>query len=84
MRAYAAVLYLHTEYANGHVRVCLVSSKTRVAPLKEQSIPRLELLGATILSWLVSSVCKNPNLNYPTYCWTDSLVALCWVRNYKL
>lgn len=49
MRAYAAVVYLHTEYENGHVRVCLISSKTRVAPLKEQTIPHLELLGATIL-----------------------------------
>ena len=84
VRAYAAVVYLRTEYTNGHVRVCLVSSKTRVAPLKEQFIPRLELLGATILSRLVSSVCKNPNLNYPTYYWTDSLTVLCWVRNNKL
>ena len=42
-------------------------------------------LGATILSWLVSSIRKNPNLNYPTYCWTHSLTVLCWVmRNNKL
>ena len=83
MRAYAAVVYLRTEYENGHVRVCLISSKTRVAPLKEQTIPRLELLGAVILSRLVSCVCKSPNLNYPIHCWTDSLTVLCWVRNNK-
>ena len=32
-RAYAAVLYLRIEYQNGHVSVCVVCSKTRVAPL---------------------------------------------------
>ena len=39
VRAYAAVVYLCTEHKNGHVRVCLIASKTRVAPLKEQTIP---------------------------------------------
>ena len=34
-RAYAAVIYLRTEYQNGHVSICVVCSKTRVAPLKE-------------------------------------------------
>ena len=49
VRAHAAVVYLCTKYENGHVSVCLISSKTRVAPLKEQTIPQLELLGATTL-----------------------------------
>ena len=82
-RAYAAVVYLHTEYENGHVRVCLISSKIKVAPLKEQTIPWLELLGATILSWLVSCICKNSNLDYDTYYWTDSVTVLCWMKNHK-
>ena len=83
VRAYAAVVYLRTEYENGHVSVCLISSKTRVAPLKEQTIPRLELLGATILSRLVSCIRKNSNLDYDTYYWTDSLTVLCWLKNHK-
>jgi len=34
----------------------LVTIKTRVAPLKQTSIPRLELLGAFVLSSLVKRV----------------------------
>ena len=50
IRGYAAVVYMRTEYEDGQGRVCLVSSKTRVVPLKTQTILRLELLGATF--WL--------------------------------
>ena len=83
IRGYAAVVYLRTEYEGGKVRLCLVSSKTRVAPLKTQTIPRLELLGATILSRLVSHIRKTPNLDHPSHCWTDSLTVLCWLKNNK-
>ena len=75
------MLYLRTEYQNGHVSVCVVCSKTRVAPLKEQTIPRLELLGATILSRLLNSVKKESYFNFTTYCWTDSMTVLCWLKN---
>ena len=61
----------------------MISSKTRVAPLKEQTIPRLELLEATILSRLVCCVRKSPNFDYDTNCWTDSLTVLCWLKNNK-
>ena len=80
VRAYATVLYLRTEYANGESVFGFFKDQSG----SRQSIPRLELQGATILSRLVSSVRKNPNLNYPTYYWTDSLTVLCWVRNNKL
>jgi len=52
--AYAAVVYLRIETSKG---ACtrLVMSKTRVAPLAKQTIPRLELLAALILSRLVVS-----------------------------
>ena len=83
-RAYAAVIYLRTEYQNGHIGICVVCSKTRVAPLKEQTIPRLELLGATILSRLLSSVRKESYFDCAMYCWTDSITVLCWLKNSKL
>ena len=47
-RAYAAVIYLRSIYEDGRVDVNLIASKTKVGPLKKQSIPMLELLGATI------------------------------------
>ena len=43
-QAIAAVAYLRTVYEAGDVDVRLIASKTKVAPLKKQSIPRLELI----------------------------------------
>lgn len=83
MQGYAAVLCLHTEYESGQVKMCLVSSKTRVAPMKTQTIPWLELLGTTILSRLVTCIRETPTLDHDTYCWTDSLTVLCWLKNNK-
>ena len=38
-QAYAAVLYFHSLYTDGHVEVRLITSKTRVAPLTKPTIP---------------------------------------------
>ena len=79
-KAYAAVVYLRTEHANGDIEVNLVASKSRVAPMKRQSIPRLELLGATILTRLVKSVKEAMNfLATPpeVYLWSDFYTVLC-------
>ena len=48
-KAYAAVVYLVSERM-------LMASKTRVAPLKPQTVSRLELLGALLLARLMTSV----------------------------
>ena len=47
-KAYSAVVYIRHEYKDGGVSVRLVAAKTRLAPLKTISIPRLELMGAVI------------------------------------
>ena len=49
------MVYLVLQASSGFYPV-LLSSKTRVAPLTKQSIPRLELLSDVILARLVSSV----------------------------
>ena len=54
-RAYCAVLYLVT-VVNNNAYVKLVASKTRVSPIKELSIPRLELMAARILAQLMEAV----------------------------
>ena len=79
--AYAGVLYLRMVDTAGKVYVSLVMSKTKVAPLKRMSIPRLELSGANLLSKLlhhVQSVLKIPAAN--VVAWTDSTVVLCWLH----
>jgi hypothetical protein len=85
-KAYAAVVYLRTEYEDHHVETNVIASKTRVAPIRKQSIPRLELLGATILARLVSTISKIlwSRLVYPKiFMWTDSFTVLCWIQNDK-
>ena len=61
-----------------------MSSKTRVAPVGGQTIPRLELLAALLLVKLISSVHHTLEteltLQVPL-CFTDSTVALGWIRS---
>ena len=85
-KGYAAVVYLRvvTADSNKHDVGCsLVASKTRVAPLKKQTIPRLELLGALILARLmvrIRSILKDVKVD-EEYCFTDSSVAAHWICN---
>ena len=82
--AYAAVVYLRSIYNDGSVAVKLLASKTKVAPIKGLSIPRLELLGAYILALLVNTVTQSlPDNVWTIFYWIDSLSALCWIRNDK-
>ena len=82
-RAYAAVVYMRSLYQDGRVDVRLVASKSRVAPLKKQSIPRLELLGAVLLARLVDKF-NSTGKQLKTINWTDSMTALCWIKNERM
>ena len=78
--AYGAVVYLRSEDREGKIHVSLVTSKTRVAPVKKQTIPRLELCGAVLLSQLITHVKTVLSLpNCELFAWTDSMVACAWM-----
>ena len=84
-KAYCAVVYLLLETSSGNYPV-LLTSKTRVAPLAKQSIPRLELLSGVILARLVSSVKEALQLQVQidkTYLWLDSKTAIYWIKGSK-
>ncbi len=71
--AYSAVVYLRLTDTSNHNQVLLVMSKTKVAPIKCLSIPRLELCGAHLLAQLLNHVKKVFNIPLPSvYAWTDS------------
>ena len=51
--AYAAMVYFRAIQPSGEPTVTLVTAKSKVAPLKRLSMPRLELCGAYLLSKLI-------------------------------
>ena len=69
---------------DGQAHVRLVASKTRVAFLKELTIPRLELMSARILAQLMNAV-RNTLQSQVTIdgvrFWLDSKTTLSWIRN---
>ena len=84
--AFAAVVYLRTEHRTGEVEVNPMASKTRVAPIKKQTTPRLELMGANLLARLTDSILRASTSLRATpevILWTDSFTTLCWIKNNK-
>ena len=78
--AYAAVVYLRMTDTFGGIQVSLFSSKTKVAPIKKLTIPRLELCGAYLLAQLLSHIQGVFNLPLNSvYAWTDSTIVLNWL-----
>ncbi len=57
-RDYAAVVYLRS-VCGRRIHVSHVTARSKVAPLKQQSIPRLELLGAVLGYRLAQRVKKT-------------------------
>ncbi|XP_072934920.1 uncharacterized protein [Epargyreus clarus] len=81
-QAYAAVAYWRFRDASGNVKLALVAGKAKVAPLKAQSIPRMELQAAVIGSRLATDVMsKHSWKDAVVYLWSDSKTVLSWIRN---
>ena len=80
--AYAVVVYSRTTNVDRSIKhTALVIAKTKVAPIKLLSIPRLELCGALLVSKLLlhcGKILGDPLES--TYAWTDSTVVLSWLR----
>lgn len=78
--AYGACVYLRTEDGCDNVSSHLVVSRSRVAPVKKVTIPRLELLGAVMAVELWAYVSDACHLGHvPVWFWTDSMIVLHWL-----
>ena len=83
--AYAAVVFLKTTSIDTEevstTSVQLIMAKSRLAPLKRPTIPRMELLACLIGARLTSYICNELKLkDAQVYLWTDSTTALSWIK----
>lgn len=84
--AYATVIFLRLENIEG-VKIYFVQAKMRIARARKgntdarASIPRLELLAATIGARLARNVLDTLNFKtLKTFYWTDSSTVLTWIQ----
>ncbi|XP_073731871.1 uncharacterized protein [Misgurnus anguillicaudatus] len=81
-RAYGSVAYMRTENNDGHVHVSFVLARSRVAPRKQMTIPRLELsaalIGAQVAKLLQTELTLN--IDHVTL-WSDSSTVLQWLKS---
>ncbi|XP_037932179.1 uncharacterized protein LOC119666974 [Teleopsis dalmanni] len=79
LSAYGACIYIRCE-RSGAFDSHLLCSKSKVAPLKTLTVPKLELSAALLLSELIDMVVKTINFTCDFHCWSDSMVVLSWIR----
>ncbi|XP_058456653.1 uncharacterized protein LOC131434039 [Malaya genurostris] len=78
--AYSAALYFRIRRSDGSFQCSLVAAKTKVAPLKHGTIPRLELMAALLGARLLSFVVENHTISVrKRFLWTDSATVLSWI-----
>ena len=82
-QAMAAVLYIKSISLTARSTLSFLISKTKVAPLKRLSIPRLELGAAVLLTKLAKHVLDNSKFPIShIHLWTDAKVAFTWISSH--
>ncbi|CAK1584058.1 unnamed protein product [Parnassius mnemosyne] len=87
-RGYASCVYVISRNDRGQTKVRLVTAKSKVAPVKPLTIPRLELMASVLLSKLiryVRDILTRVKITRITAL-TDSTIVLTWLQTeaYKL
>ena len=78
LRAYGAAVYLQQGTS-----CVLIMSKSRAAPLKQLSLPRLELMAAVIAARLYLFVKTSLSISSDHVLWSDSQIVLSWISSEK-
>ncbi|XP_070518864.1 uncharacterized protein [Cardiocondyla obscurior] len=81
-KAYGACIYARTTDETAQFGTNLLTSKSRIAPLKAVSLPRLELSAAALLADLMKRTRSSlGEMITGVYLWTDSMIALQWISS---
>ncbi|XP_041453627.1 uncharacterized protein LOC121406824 [Lytechinus variegatus] len=80
--AYGACAYLRWQTGDGKFETRFVASKSKVAPLKTLTIPRLELQAAVLAARLYKSITEEMRLEVEKVMFfTDSMITLQWIKS---
>uniref|UniRef100_A0A1I7VPA4 Integrase_H2C2 domain-containing protein n=1 Tax=Loa loa TaxID=7209 RepID=A0A1I7VPA4_LOALO len=84
MGAYSAAVYIRNpKNGSNSAKSFLLYAKSRIAPIKGITIPKLELLSVLIGVRAAQFVVKQLNIiSYHVTVWSDSKCALFWITNY--
>lgn len=80
-KAYGCCVFVVGPNDRGRIECRLLIAKSRVAPLRGLSIPRLELCAAVLGSELVHNLLATTNFSSPVTFWSDSTVVLQWIQS---
>ncbi|XP_046868713.1 uncharacterized protein LOC124461202 [Drosophila willistoni] len=79
--AYAAVGYWRVEDTEGW-KVSFIMGKTKCAPMKLSTVPRVELQAAVMATRLRNSILEGHDIQPKRVCmWSDSSTVLAWIRS---
>ncbi|XP_063446656.1 uncharacterized protein LOC134726186 [Mytilus trossulus] len=79
---YGACAYLRLVDTNGKVNCSLILGKSRLAPLKQTTIPNLELSGAVVACKLYEIIRDELEIKIDSVVfWTDSMIVLGYIKN---
>ena len=79
--AFGACAYARWKLSDGQFGARFVAAKSRVVPLKELTIPRLELQAAVVASRLGKSILQESRLHFEKGRYlSDSRIALAWIK----
>lgn len=80
MLAYGCCIYVKI-YNDDEIYTTLLTAKTKVAPLKATTLPKLELCGAHLLALLMKKVKSALKIKISAIkCYSDSEITLAWIK----
>jgi len=78
--AYSACLFIQSLNRSGEAVARLLCARSKIAPLKRVTLPRLELCGALLLIKLGETVRLSIKFDCIQY-WSDSTITLAWINH---
>lgn len=85
IKAYGCCIYIRVIYLDNIISCNLICSKSRVAPLRTISLPRLELCACVLSAQTTTKILKifeNSFVIDSINFWTDSQISLTWIQSH--